>query len=487
MWYGQGTIQVAANGTTATGTGTQFLGNVRVGDGIAIQGSASLHEVTGVTSNTQLTFAPPFAGTAGSGKAFRVVPVLGYDKDLSDAFNALRLEFGDQLSNLQPWATAPTLDAAQTALGMSASGKTVATGTPAQGRTALGLGTAATVDLTNSPTDTTAGRALKVGDGGILSPSGWPDASSVLDAPAGLYAALNSSGGPAYTTSRASLLSIYDGSGAVYGAMIHFDRGGTGSMAYNVKNGAWLGWARVRDSRNTTVDANGFIKNASPIIKLHADRIESSSEESPAFQRLDTGHYQITGCNGLRLSDGWYIETPHDKNGNKYFNVEWEQDIEPDAEAGVLDEPADVALTIRCYERIWNPQTGQYDNGDPVDIPEGRWIDLRLNEVRQPEPEMPEDPEAPQQPTEPGAPIVPHVVTKAQGKTALIQTGLWQAVADYVAAIEDETERMLAEVALHDAQDYRRYSPFLNAAADALGITEEQKDDLFILASSIVL
>lgn len=136
-WYGSGTLDVAANGTNATGTGTQFIGNVRVGDGIAIQGSASLHEVTGVTSNTQLAFSPPYAGTAGSGKAFRIVPVLGYDKDLSDAFNALRLQFGDQLSNLQPWATAPTQGAAQTALGMSASGKAVATGTPAQGRTAL--------------------------------------------------------------------------------------------------------------------------------------------------------------------------------------------------------------------------------------------------------------------------------------------------------------------------------------------------------------
>lgn len=136
-WYGAGTLNVAANGTTATGTGTQFIGNVRVGDGIAIQGSASLHEVTGVTSNTQLSFSPPYAGTAGSGKAFRIVPVLGYDKDLSDAFNALRLEFGDQLSNLQPWATAPTLDAAHAAFGLSTSGKTVATGTPAQARTAL--------------------------------------------------------------------------------------------------------------------------------------------------------------------------------------------------------------------------------------------------------------------------------------------------------------------------------------------------------------
>ena len=166
-WYGSGTIQVAANGNNATGTGTLFLGNVRIGDGIAIQGSATLHEVTGVTSNAQLTFSPPYAGTAGSGKAFRIVPVLGYDKDLSDAFNALRLQFGDQLANLQPWATAPTQAEAQTALGMSASGKAVATGTPAQGRTALQLGSAATMGATVSTTDNTAGRALKVGDFGV--------------------------------------------------------------------------------------------------------------------------------------------------------------------------------------------------------------------------------------------------------------------------------------------------------------------------------
>lgn len=48
-----------------------------------------------------------------------------------------------KLGDVQLWATASTQDAAQTALGMSVSGKAVATGTPAQGRTALGLGTAA--------------------------------------------------------------------------------------------------------------------------------------------------------------------------------------------------------------------------------------------------------------------------------------------------------------------------------------------------------
>lgn len=146
-WYSNGTIQVAANGTTATGTNTQFLGNVRIGDGISIEGSGALHEVTGITSNTQLSFQPPYAGAAGSGKTFRVAPVLGYDKDLSDAFNQLRLQFGTQLSNLQEWATAPTLNEAHDKLGFSSSGKTVATGTPAQARNVLD--TPRTSDLTS--------------------------------------------------------------------------------------------------------------------------------------------------------------------------------------------------------------------------------------------------------------------------------------------------------------------------------------------------
>lgn len=117
-WYGDGTLQVAANGTVATGTGTAFIGNVRIGDGITIAGSTALHEVTGVSSDTQLTFQPPYAGAAGSGKVYRIAPVLGYDKDLSDAFNQIRLQWGTQLGGLQPWSYAPTAAAARDQLGM---------------------------------------------------------------------------------------------------------------------------------------------------------------------------------------------------------------------------------------------------------------------------------------------------------------------------------------------------------------------------------
>ena len=88
---------------------------------------------------------------------------------------------------------------------------------------------------------------------------------------------------------------------------------------------------------------------------------------------------------------------------------------------------------------------------------------------------------------QPPAQPVPQQVTRAQGKAVLIQMGLWQQVLDFVAAIPDPTQRALAEVALHDTQHWQRNSPFLNQAAAALGITQEQMDDLFITASQVVL
>lgn len=89
-------------------------------------------------------------------------------------------------------------------------------------------------------------------------------------------------------------------------------------------------------------------------------------------------------------------------------------------------------------------------------------------------------PPAPPQP-------VPQSVSRAQGKAALIQAGLWSAVVAYVDAMTDPTEKALAQVALNDTTEWLRTSPFLNAAATALGLTETQLDDLFLTAATIQL
>lgn len=75
----------------------------------------------------------------------------------------------------------------------SASGKTVATGTAEQGRTALGLGTAATAVLATSTTDKTMGRVLRIGDHGLglssASPTTLSDIDSTAEWSAGSYRA----------------------------------------------------------------------------------------------------------------------------------------------------------------------------------------------------------------------------------------------------------------------------------------------------------
>ncbi|HCW6521593.1 TPA: phage tail protein, partial [Acinetobacter baumannii] len=71
-------------------------------------------------------------------------------------------------------------------------------------------------------------------------------------------------------------------------------------------------------AQNTTTDGNGFIKAASPIVKLFNDHIElnDEAERQPiTFDKLGTGDYLVKGSLGF-AQEGWYIEVPKDANGN---------------------------------------------------------------------------------------------------------------------------------------------------------------------------
>lgn len=92
-WYTTGTISATNNSGAITGVGTLFMANVKVGDGVTIAGSTSIHEVVNVTSDTQFTVSPVYAGTTGSGKTYGIVPVQGYVKDLANQAKALILSF----------------------------------------------------------------------------------------------------------------------------------------------------------------------------------------------------------------------------------------------------------------------------------------------------------------------------------------------------------------------------------------------------------
>ncbi|EXE96084.1 hypothetical protein J595_01090 [Acinetobacter sp. 1592897] len=139
-------------------------------------------------------------------------------------------------------------------------------------------------------------------------------------------------------------------------------------------------WRKILSSKNTTVDANGFIKAASPIVKLYADKIEPNDEaaEQPlSFEKLDIGHYLLKGTSGF-ATEGWYIETPKDANGNILFAVIYQQLENKDIE-------------IKTFKKKFDVESASIiaDLDNPVDISTGRWIDIRLQEIPKPVPEMP--------------------------------------------------------------------------------------------------
>ncbi|MBC6804381.1 hypothetical protein [Acinetobacter baumannii] len=132
-----------------------------------------------------------------------------------------------------------------------------------------------------------------------------------------------------------------------------------------------------RTSSNTTVDANGFLKNASPVVKLFADKIEPNEEaaEQPlSFEKLGIGHYLVKGSSGF-AKEGWWIEIPTDTHGNKICAVEYQT-----LENGDLE--------IKTFKKKLNDEGDIVANLDaPIDIPnnangEPRWIDIRLNTVK---------------------------------------------------------------------------------------------------------
>lgn len=77
---------------------------------------------------------------------------------------------------------------------------------------------------------------------------------------------------------------------------------------------------------------------------------------------------------------------------------------------------------------------------------------------------------------------VPQVVSRFQARAALHMAGLLDDVEAMMALPETP---VLAKLAWADAQEFKRNSPSLLGIAGALGLTEQQIDDLFTTAAGI--
>ena len=134
---------------------------------------------------------------------------------------------------------------------------------------------------------------------------------------------------------------------------------------------------------NTTTDSNGFIKSASPIIRLFDDRIETNDQfkEEPIFEKIGVGTYKISNTLGL-AKEGWTYEKPRGKDGNPYFHIKVDKlsdgciisvhDVyEALEEATIIDIDGNERKINRVVKIL-----GEARNIKPHE----RWIDLRFHE-----------------------------------------------------------------------------------------------------------
>ena len=133
-------------------------------------------------------------------------------------------------------------------------------------------------------------------------------------------------------------------------------------------------------TRNTTVDSNGFIKQASPIVKIFGNgEYETNIDaEGVTVKRLAEGVYEVSGCLGLNSDSAWGgpdggLEIPVDKNKQPRVWIDY-------------TVAADGTITVKTYHRehpnapafAQNKIEG-YSNGQPIDITNGAFVSVRVN------------------------------------------------------------------------------------------------------------
>ncbi len=129
----------------------------------------------------------------------------------------------------------------------------------------------------------------------------------------------------------------------------------------------------------TTIDSNGFIKKASPIIDISPDGTFTTNDESEGaiVTRVGQGEYLIEGVLGFNSDAGWGgidggIEIPLDVNKQPLIWVD-----------SIVNE--DGSILVKTYHRT-HPSAPKFarndidgfNDGDPIDIPAGRFISVRV-------------------------------------------------------------------------------------------------------------
>lgn len=423
MIYTTGTVSTVSGSAIVKGTGTKFKNNnpaINIGMTILIKsGTTNIpYMIKSVNSDTELVLAQPALATAtnttfsihitepdnNSDAARTMVAINAYTQYFLDAMNTWMTQT-EQTKIEMPNGEIVTLDSIKKMQEDISSKFDLKKGGTQKGVGELQLNSA--IGVSSDDMKMRVWLSLF---------SGFPQIKSVIDGVAYNYNIPKSNGtmmlvgdyglGASINGARQDMVNtpedisangFYSPAGAssngflssYYPAFFAMRQAGNGSLVQFTSTGAgyrllsanvWQNeWVRLWDNKNTTVDSNGFIKKASPIININPDGTFTTNDESEGatVTRVAQGEYLIEGVLGFNSDAGWGgvdggIEIPLDVNKQPLIWVDSEIN-------------KDGSILVKTYHRT-HPSAPKFarndidgfSDGDPIDIPNGRFISVRV-------------------------------------------------------------------------------------------------------------
>ena len=411
-----GTLTLTNKSAAVSGSGTAFTTELAAGDFIVVTvgGIPYTLPVKTVNSNTSLTLVSNFTGPTQSGAAWSAVPRvalnmvtaalvaqsaealrgLNYDKqNWQSIFSGtgtatVRLPDGSSFTGPAWGGITDTLNNINTALNgklekqqnlKDLADKSIA-------RSNLGLGNSATYDV-----------GIQSGKVALRDAGFFTSANEATKSWGFFYEPGNNSG---LFAPSSVVFARMPGPTAKEWAEIAVDYSVLNRVL--VAKASWSATSPVGEisimelwhNKNTTVDSNGFIKRASPVVKIFGSGEFETNDESDGctVEHIGVGLYRIRGCVGLNSDAAWGgidggFEIPVDRNKQPRIWLDYEVN-------------ADGTVLVRTYHRVHfsapefaRNRIGHTDinriftetvtDGEPVDIPADSFVSVRV--------EMPEN------------------------------------------------------------------------------------------------